>query len=58
MALLSSLMAVSRVVSGAPAGWMAERWGWPLYFVICTLIGVPGLLLLLRYKHWNIKANP
>ena len=45
-ALLSSCMGIPRVIIAAPAGWVAEQTGWPLFFVGCALAAVPGLLLL------------
>ena len=45
-ALLSSLMGVPRVFASAPTGWFAEWMGWPGFFLMCTLIAIPGLLLL------------
>lgn len=45
-ALLSSCMGIPRVIIAAPAGWLAEFLGWPLFFVGCALVAVPGLLLL------------
>jgi PAT family beta-lactamase induction signal transducer AmpG len=45
-ALLSSLMGVPRVLLSAPTGWFAEVLGWPLFFLSCALLAVPGLLLL------------
>lgn len=57
-ALLSSLMAVSRYVTGAPTGFLAAAVGWPVFFVICTVLAAPGLLLLLRYKRWGVSSEP
>jgi PAT family beta-lactamase induction signal transducer AmpG len=45
-ALLSSCMGIPRVIIAAPAGWLAESLGWPLFFLGCTLVAIPGLLLL------------
>ncbi len=45
-ALLSSCMGVPRVIIAAPAGWLAEWVGWPLFFLACALAAIPGLLLL------------
>ena len=45
-ALLSSLMGVPRVLLSAPTGWLALSIGWPAFFVLCTLIAVPGLMLI------------
>lgn len=45
-ALLSSLTGVPRVLASAPTGWLAEWLGWPGFFLLCTLIAIPGLALL------------
>lgn len=45
-ALLSSLMGVPRVLASAPTGWLAEWLGWQGFFLGCTLIAIPGLMLL------------
>ena len=59
-ALLSSLMAVSRYVTGAPTGFLVVAVGWVWFFVICTALAAPGLLLLIRYHKWarNEEASP
>ncbi|MFA5182223.1 MAG: MFS transporter [Syntrophales bacterium] len=51
-ALLSSLMAVSRYITGAPTGYLVVAAGWVWFFVICTALAIPGLLLLIRYNKW------
>lgn len=45
-ALLSSLMGVPRVLLSAPTGWLALSLGWPGFFVLCTLLAIPGLFLI------------
>jgi PAT family beta-lactamase induction signal transducer AmpG len=47
-ALLSALMGIPRVILASPTGWMAERLGWELFFIFCTVVAVPGLLLLIQ----------
>jgi len=47
-ALLSSLMGVPRVFLSASTGFMAKNMGWTGFFIFCTLIAIPGLLLLLK----------
>ncbi|MBI3544571.1 MAG: AmpG family muropeptide MFS transporter [Deltaproteobacteria bacterium] len=54
--LITSFMALSRYVTGAPSGWLADHVSWPTYFIICTLIGIPGLLLLLRFDRWKMPS--
>jgi len=55
-ALLSSLMAVSRYITGAPTGYLVDAVGWSTFFVICTALALPGLLLLIRYNRWTIEV--
>lgn len=57
-ALLSSLMALTRVVFASPAGKAAEALGWPGFFGLCALLAVPGLLMLLRYDRWELGEAP
>lgn len=45
-ALLTSFMAVPRVVLSAPTGWIVERIGWTAFFLGCTAIALPGLALV------------
>ena len=45
-ALLTSFMGIPRVFAAAPTGFMVESMGWVSFFVFCTLIALPGLLLL------------
>jgi MFS transporter, PAT family, beta-lactamase induction signal transducer AmpG len=55
-ALLSSLMGIPRVIAAAPTGYVAEATGWTLFFVLCALIALPGLLLI-RRLHRNGRAR-
>jgi PAT family beta-lactamase induction signal transducer AmpG len=56
-ALLTSLMALTRTVAGAPTGWLAKTVGWENYFLIAMALAIPGLLLLLRYPVWMGKPS-
>lgn len=55
-ALLSSLMGVPRVMASAPTGFLAKYLGWGWFFIACTLIAVPGMLLLLKFAPWREKV--
>lgn len=46
-ALLTALMGVPRVILASPTGLMAKTMGWEMFFVFCTVVAVPGLLLLI-----------
>jgi PAT family beta-lactamase induction signal transducer AmpG len=52
-ALLTSLMGIPRVLASAPTGFLAQRIGWELFFIFCTLAALPGLLLLRRFAAWE-----
>ncbi len=54
-ALLSSLMAITRVIAGVPTGYMASSLGWSQYFIATTLGALPGILLLPHFAPWNAK---
>ncbi len=56
-ALLSSLMAVGRYATGAPTGYLADAVGWVMFFIICTVLALPGLLLLMRYDKWAVEIR-
>lgn len=49
-ALLSSLMGIPRVIASAPTGYLAEGVGWFSFFIVCTLIAIPGLWILRRFS--------
>lgn len=52
-ALLTSVMAVGRVVLVAHAGTIVEKIGWDLFFISTVPLAIPGLLLLYRFDHWQ-----
>jgi len=54
-ALLTSLMGVPRVLASAPTGFLAKNLGWVSFFIACTLIAIPGVLLLLKFAPWKSK---
>ncbi|MDD2391072.1 MAG: AmpG family muropeptide MFS transporter, partial [Desulfobacterales bacterium] len=56
-ALLSSLMGIPRVVASAPTGFLAKTFGWTAFFICCTLIAIPGMLLLIKIAPWNPCAS-
>jgi len=56
-ALLSSLMGVPRVIASAPTGFLAKQVGWEGFFIACTLIAVPGMLLLFKFAPWRPASS-
>jgi PAT family beta-lactamase induction signal transducer AmpG len=57
-ALFSSLAAIGRTVLSSPGGVLAEHLGWVNYFLLSTVMAVPGLLLLLwMMRRYPVPAN-
>ncbi len=56
-AVLSSLASLSRTTLSAPSGYIANYLGWNAYFIFCTILTIPALLLLLRYDRWRIDGS-
>jgi len=54
-ALLTSLMGVPRVMASAPTGYLAKHLGWEAFFIACTLIAIPGMLLVLKFAPWHAR---
>ena len=54
-ALLSSVAALGRVVISPTSGYVVDAVGWPVFFLITTIVALPGLLLL-RGLRTEIRA--
>jgi MFS transporter, PAT family, beta-lactamase induction signal transducer AmpG len=52
-ALFTSLAAVPRTFVNATAGWLVEQLGWGSFFLLCSALAVPGMLLLLKVAPWG-----
>jgi MFS transporter, PAT family, beta-lactamase induction signal transducer AmpG len=52
-ALMTSLAVVPRVLINATTGWMVERIGWFDFFLLCSVLALPGMALLLRVAPWR-----
>ncbi len=57
-ALLTSLMAFGRTTLSAGGGWMAAQTGWTMFWMLTTLMAIPGLLLLLWLWRLAQKETP
>ena len=51
--LFTSLIAVPRTVVNATTGWLVESLGWFAFFILCTLLALPGMLLLFKVAPWR-----
>ena len=55
-ALFTSLASVPRALVNATTGWLVEQTGWFAFFLLCTLLALPGMALLLKVAPWNEPA--
>ena len=52
-ALFTALAATPRTLANAVTGVIVEQTGWTNFFLLCTALAVPGMLLLLKVAPWN-----
>ncbi len=55
-ALFTALAATPRTLASAVTGVIVEHMGWTNFFLLCTVLAVPGMLLLLKVAPWNEDA--
>lgn len=53
LALFTALTAVPRTVASSFTGIIVEGVGWENFFYLCTLLAIPGMLLLFKVAPWN-----
>ena len=53
LALFTALTAVPRTIASAATGVIVEGVGWENFFYLCTLLAIPGMLLLIKVAPWN-----
>jgi PAT family beta-lactamase induction signal transducer AmpG len=52
-ALFTALTAVPRTLANAVTGVIVENVGWTNFFLVCTVLAIPGMLLLFKIAPWN-----
>ncbi len=57
-ALFSALASTPRIFANAITGVIVERIGWTSFFLLCTALAVPGMLLLFRVAPWHEPSAP
>jgi MFS transporter, PAT family, beta-lactamase induction signal transducer AmpG len=55
-ALFTSLASVPRTLASAASGFVVAQIGWFDYFVVCTALALPGMLLLIRIAPWRAQS--
>ena len=56
LALFTALASVPRVFANAVTGVIVEQVGWTNFFLMCTMLAIPGMLLLFKVAPWNEDA--
>jgi len=52
-ALFTALAAVPRTLANSVTGVIVEQVGWTNFFMLCTALAIPGMLLLFKVAPWN-----
>jgi PAT family beta-lactamase induction signal transducer AmpG len=52
-ALFTSFIAVPRTFANASTGFLIENMGYTSFFLLCTAVAVPGMLMLFKVAPWN-----
>ena len=52
-ALFSSFIAIPRTFANASTGFLIEAMGYTNFFLLCTAVAVPGILMLLKVAPWR-----
>ncbi len=53
LALFTALASVPRILVSSVTGVIVERIGWTNFFLLCTALAVPGMLLLFKVAPWH-----
>ncbi|KGJ90226.1 AmpG family muropeptide MFS transporter [Thalassotalea sp. ND16A] len=56
-ALFTALTALPRTFANASTGFIVEQMGWTSFFLLCTVLAVPGMLMLFKVAPWNEKQE-
>jgi PAT family beta-lactamase induction signal transducer AmpG len=52
-ALFTSLAAVPRTFANAATGYLVESFGWSAFFLLCSVLALPGMFLLVKVAPWQ-----
>ena len=52
-ALFTSFMLIPRSVANATTGFIVEAVGWTIFYVICAVLAIPGMLMLFKVAPWK-----
>lgn len=52
-ALFTSLASIPRTFVSATTGYLVEHTGWFVFFILCFILALPGMLLLFKIAPWH-----
>lgn len=55
IALFTALAVVPRTFANATTGIIVEQIGWTNFYFLCTVLAIPGMLMLLKVAPWHEK---
>ena len=55
-ALFTSIASIPRTIINSTTGIMVEYLGWTTFFGLCTMLAIPGMMLLFKVAPWNSKS--
>jgi len=55
-ALFTSFIAVPRIFANASTGFLVEAMGYTNFFLLCTALAIPGMLIMLKVAPWREGA--
>lgn len=56
LALFTALTALPRTFANSMTGIIVEQIGWTNFYLFCTVIAVPGMLLLIKVAPWHAET--
>ena len=57
LALFTAFASLPRTFANAIVGFIVENIGWFYFFIFCTIIAIPGMILLIWVAPWNEKES-
>jgi PAT family beta-lactamase induction signal transducer AmpG len=57
LALFTALTALPRTFANSTTGIIVENIGWTNFYLLCTVIAIPGMLLLFKVAPWNAQTS-
>lgn len=55
-ALFTAFASVPRIFANAVTGVIVEQVGWTNFFLLCTVVAIPGMLLLFKVAPWHDRT--